>query len=100
MSDSGSAMRRAGHAELKRNVAVALGTWGSPEAVLVEALWDIEQCTSSSCRTCMTACAPSPHSGTEAEADIRELRRVGMAENSEEFRAKSGEIHVQETTSS
>jgi epoxyqueuosine reductase len=29
----GSAMRRCGHAGLKRNVAVALGNWGSAEAV-------------------------------------------------------------------
>jgi epoxyqueuosine reductase len=40
----GSAMRRSGYAGLKRNVAVALGNWGSEEAVpvLVEALSDAE----------------------------------------------------------
>ncbi|HSJ10408.1 MAG TPA: HEAT repeat domain-containing protein, partial [Longimicrobiales bacterium] len=40
----GSAIRRAGYAGLKRNVAVALGNWGSAEAVpvLVEALSDAE----------------------------------------------------------
>ncbi|CAN5758381.1 hypothetical protein BH23GEM3_BH23GEM3_00210 [soil metagenome] len=41
----GSAMRRAGYAGLKRNVAVALGNWGSggdAVAVLVEALSDAE----------------------------------------------------------
>ncbi|CAN5758039.1 tRNA epoxyqueuosine(34) reductase QueG [soil metagenome] len=40
----GSAMRRAGYAGLKRNVAVALGNWGAEEAVpvLVEALSDAE----------------------------------------------------------
>jgi epoxyqueuosine reductase len=31
----GSAIRRAGYAGLKRNVAVALGNWGSPAAVPV-----------------------------------------------------------------
>ena len=38
----GSAMRRAGYAGFKRNVAVALGNWGSPEAVptLLEAIWE------------------------------------------------------------
>lgn len=38
----GSAMRRAGYAGLKRNVAVALGNWATEEAVrvLVEALSD------------------------------------------------------------
>lgn len=37
-------MRRAGYAGLKRNVAVALGNWGSEAAVpvLVEALADAE----------------------------------------------------------
>jgi hypothetical protein len=40
----GSAIRRAGYTGLKRNVAVALGNWGSEEAVppLVEALSDAE----------------------------------------------------------
>jgi epoxyqueuosine reductase len=40
----GSAIRRAGYAGLKRNVAVALGNWGSNEAVsaLIEALADPE----------------------------------------------------------
>jgi epoxyqueuosine reductase len=40
----GSAIRRAGYAGLKRNVAVALGNWGAEEAVavLVEALMDAE----------------------------------------------------------
>jgi epoxyqueuosine reductase len=40
----GSAVRRAGYAGLKRNVAVALGNWGSEEAVpvLVEALSNAE----------------------------------------------------------
>jgi epoxyqueuosine reductase len=40
----GSAIRRAGYAGLRRNVAVALGCWGSGEAVpvLVEALADAE----------------------------------------------------------
>jgi epoxyqueuosine reductase len=37
-------MRRAGYGGLRRNVAVALGNWGSEEAVpvLVEALGDLE----------------------------------------------------------
>jgi epoxyqueuosine reductase len=40
----GSAIRRAGYAGLRRNVAVALGNWGGEEAVpaLVEALADAE----------------------------------------------------------
>lgn len=40
----GSAMRRTGYSGLRRNVAVALGNWGSPEAVpvLAEALSDAE----------------------------------------------------------
>jgi epoxyqueuosine reductase len=40
----GSAIRRAGYAGLRRNVAVALGNWGAEEAVpvLVEALGDAE----------------------------------------------------------
>jgi epoxyqueuosine reductase len=40
----GSAMRRSGYVGLKRNVAVALGNWGSAEAVplLLEALSDSE----------------------------------------------------------
>jgi epoxyqueuosine reductase len=40
----GSAIRRAGYAGLKRNVAVALGNWGGEEAaaVLLEALADAE----------------------------------------------------------
>jgi epoxyqueuosine reductase len=40
----GSAIRRAGYAGLRRNVAVALGNWGVEEAVpvLVEALGDAE----------------------------------------------------------
>jgi epoxyqueuosine reductase len=40
----GSALRRAGYAGLRRNVAVALGNWGAEEAVpvLVEALGDPE----------------------------------------------------------
>jgi epoxyqueuosine reductase len=40
----GSAMRRAGYAGFRRNVAVRLGNWGSEEAVpvLVEALSDAE----------------------------------------------------------
>jgi epoxyqueuosine reductase len=40
----GSAMRRSGYAGFRRNVAVALGNWGSQEAVpvLVEALSDAE----------------------------------------------------------
>lgn len=40
----GSAMRRAGYAGFKRNVAVALGNWGSPAAipVLADSLSDPE----------------------------------------------------------
>lgn len=40
----GSAIRRAGYAGLKRNVAVALGNWGAAEAVVVlsHALSDLE----------------------------------------------------------
>lgn len=40
----GSAIRRAGYAGFRRNVAVALGNWGSPEAVpvLAAALSDPE----------------------------------------------------------
>jgi epoxyqueuosine reductase len=40
----GSAIRRAGYAGLKRNVAVALGNWGSPAAVpvLSSALSDLD----------------------------------------------------------
>jgi epoxyqueuosine reductase len=40
----GSAIRRAGYAGLKRNVAVALGNWGGEEAVpvLTSALRDLE----------------------------------------------------------
>jgi HEAT repeat protein len=38
----GSAMRRSGYAGFRRNVAVALGNWGSPDAVpvLIQALSD------------------------------------------------------------
>jgi epoxyqueuosine reductase len=42
--DAGSAIRRAGYAGFRRNVAVALGNWGAAEAVpvLVAALGDSE----------------------------------------------------------
>ncbi|CAN5761583.1 hypothetical protein BH23GEM3_BH23GEM3_00620 [soil metagenome] len=88
----GSAMRRSGYAGFRRNVAVALGNWGSDEAVsvLVEVLgdaeplvrghaaWGLGEVASSS-----AAAVLAERLGVEGDPWVREELEIALARSSD-----------------